>query len=139
LMLECASSISMYGFGEASDESRDSGGETGGLKEDVEKPPTTAGDRGRGGRWSNDGTAVGRGGGASAGVRTVQIEELRLPRVLATEFFLLAVAAKVGGDFVEKPDRVRWLPSIPGLLAGVFCGAVLGLSTGGSRGWRGVA
>jgi hypothetical protein len=67
----------------------------------------TAGDIGSGGSWDGLGKA-GIGGGASEVVRMLQME-LRLLRTLVAEieFFLLDVPGKMGGVFMEKPDRVR--------------------------------
>lgn len=101
----------------------------------------TAGDIGRGGNSDGLGNA-GTGGGASEVVRMLHME-LRLLRVLATEFFLLAAGVagvgvvvaddagmgNEGGDFIEKPDRVRPV-SPPASHVAAFWGAVLGRSRG---------
>ena len=78
----------------------------------------------------NVGVGVGIGGGGSI--------------VERTEFRLLSELKMVGGDFIEKPERVRpWLSLLglyppPGL---PLCGAVRGLSmmTSGTRGIVGAA
>jgi hypothetical protein len=129
-MVERAFKTSTYGVGEARDEG--SRGEGGGLADEDAREaakPFTAGDIGRGGSW------LGSGGGASA-VRTDQME-LRLLRVVVgvfgAESFLL-LAKKAGGDFMEKPERVRSLKPTPagggtrGLCECEPWGAVLGLS-----------
>lgn len=95
MMAVWAAITSIYGLGEGRGVSlgdRREVGEVGELTAEGELRPEvvkllTAGERGRGGRSAACGRS-GTGGGASEGVRSVQIE-LRLLRVLDTEFFLL--------------------------------------------------
>lgn len=122
-MVEWASRISTYGLGAGRDGSLGSCGEGAGEPSDDAEKLLTAGDRGRGGSRDTSGTS-GTGGGASEGERRVQTEPPRLRVLLA--------AGKAGGDFMEKPDRVRPPSSLLSQVA-AFWGAVLGRSAGASR------